>query len=381
MKSKKPFLSKEILILIIMVIFYGLFSCSEKPTEPPPPPNPLVVDSNFFDWHLDTARMTFVAADMYIADTNKIFLPGTLYGIFFDNGILKKIRYLDVYPNFKAYCVNGTNINNVYFGGSADDLTEKSKLLRWNGYSINDIELPNDSSQRILKIEVISDDDIWMSTDQNIIYHYNNSHITSYRLDNELSAGVIHKDNFGNLYSKFSKYFPGYPSNYLFYMFKYENDNWVQVYKDSVYGNNELRGYAGIVDNQIIREGLTGYYRFTGSDWIKYLNTNNLILPENACGGGGFNNVLFNGIEENHGILVFYYDGKQIYRQPSYYYPVEVFWEIQYKFGRFYLIMDSWDFFETYLVTATFKKTNSKILKQEKNEKNNFNIIRNNVIK
>jgi len=80
------------------------------------------------------------------------------------------------------------------------------------------------------------------------------------------------------------------------------------------------------------------------------------------------------------GLEVFYYDGKQIYIQPYYYLPEPAVYCIQYKFGRYYLLMEDWDFFQAYLGIATFKQTNSQNFKQEKNEKNNINNNRNNVI-
>jgi hypothetical protein len=364
LSGKKSIFSVPVYIVILYLVV-SLISCDkENPIVPPPPSNPLVIDSNFFDWHIDTARGTLggLQFGMYIADTNRIFISGTIYGIFFDNGTLRKIKYLDNDPNFKAYCVNGTNVNNVYFGGAADDGTQKSKLKIWNGNYIKDIDLPDDSSARILSIEVISDNDIWMSTDHNVIYHYNTLPVTSYKLETGLKSGMIQKDNYGNLFAYYIKNLP--EMNNLFYIFKYENNNWIQIYKDSTFPGSELTIGRSFVNNQCIRKGLTGYYYFTGNNWQKFLNLGGLIYGH-ACGGKSFDNILLNGFEEGVGLGVFYYDGKQIYRQPYYYLPEPAVFDIQYKFGRYYLLMEDWDFFQAYLGIATFKKTNSQNFKQE----------------
>ncbi|MFA5011756.1 MAG: hypothetical protein WC644_07340 [Ignavibacteria bacterium] len=45
-------------------------------------------------------------------------------------------------------------------------------MKRWNGSSIVDITMPIDSSFRIVRMESLSDNEIWMSTASNTIYQF-----------------------------------------------------------------------------------------------------------------------------------------------------------------------------------------------------------------
>ncbi|MCX6164308.1 MAG: hypothetical protein NTU73_05515, partial [Ignavibacteriae bacterium] len=223
----------------------------------------------------------------------------------------------------------------------------------------------------------ISDNDLWMSTNRNIIYHYNNSNITTYKLENGLSDGFIHRDNTGILYSHYIKYY-GLMYDASFYLFKFENNNWIQINRDTIYLNSEFGYYGGIVNNQFTRKGLTGFYYFSGNNWVKFINTGNSLIGL-LCAGNSFTNVLFHGIEEGIGNLLFYYNSSQIYRQRNYHFTGEMIYYIQFKFGRFYFSSEDFGNWETYLGTGTFKKTNLKPLNPKKNEKNNFFNSNNNI--
>ncbi|MCX6164309.1 MAG: hypothetical protein NTU73_05520, partial [Ignavibacteriae bacterium] len=144
-----------IFVLLLIVIAISFFSCNkdDNPIKPTPPSD-LIIDSNFFDWKIDTIGGTLGGLDFYVADTNKIFIPGSLFGIFINNGTIIRINYLSSEQYFQAYCVNGTNENNVYFGGCKNTPNGKAypRLKKWDGSSITNIPLPEDTCS-ILNIE------------------------------------------------------------------------------------------------------------------------------------------------------------------------------------------------------------------------------------
>jgi hypothetical protein len=343
-------------VLIFSVIFnviISLYSCRKE--DNPVISNSssqIVIDSILFNWHIDTIIGTTVGNDLYIADTNKIFLPGGDFGIFLDKGILKKIYYRSNDPSFIANCVNGANENNVFFGGSSI-ATYKPKMKKWNGNLITNIDLPNDTCTSITKILIISDVELWIATSSNHIYHYFNSQIITYKLDSGLTGGYICKDGYGNIYAPFGKHLSN--ESTIQYLFKYEFNKWEIVYVDTVSNFGELSTNCGSINGFLIREGYTGYYYFTGNSWLKYLNTG-INLRGIRCGGSSFNDILFNGEENGYGLMLYYYNGNQIFRQQNYYLDGKFIHCIDVKYGKYFYSTYDFDNNETYVGIGTFKK-------------------------
>jgi hypothetical protein len=337
-------------LFVITLLCLGLFSsCSEN--NPIIHTNdPVIADSNYFDWKFDTLQV-MVASGMYIADTNNIFIPTYHnYMININNGTVKYKNYND--NDFAGWCIAGTSNNNVYIGGSSISLN-RSKLKMWNGSVIKDIIMPIDTSTYIARIEAISENELWISTTKNIIYHYLNNSFTTYRLDSELEGGVIYKDNYGGVFALLGKNFQG-TYDYLFYMFKFENNSWVEISKDSVSANSEMQDYIGFSDNKMLRSGKTGLYCFTGSSWEKYVNLPNSLSGILRCWGRDAGSLLFQADEDRQSYF-FYYDGKQFYRLSNNIFPYLGLESLQYKFGRYYITTGEDFLGNSFFGTAKFK--------------------------
>lgn len=350
-------------VLIFVTLLSLLYSCSDDNIVSTPV-TPLFIDSNFFNWKIQIAQGSLASPyQFYIADTNKVFIAGNIFGIFFDNGIVKQINYQYLYPTFSARCVNGTNENNVYFGGSEGGSNRRSQMLHWNGSSISNIELPDDSSNAISNIEIVSENDMWMSTDHNIIYRYYNSEVYSYKLDSGFFAGMVSLDTNGKVYASYYKILSGGPTSYvyLFRFYSFENDNWYIIEQDtSYYETSELSPRVSKINSDLIRIGKTGIYYRSGNNWQKFINTGGLVKQLGSVAGENRNNVMFPGAEELIGRCCYYFDGKQIYRQLANNYPASDIYYIQYKFGRYYMTTHDYFYFVTYLYIATFKNKISK---------------------
>jgi hypothetical protein len=327
--------SKYVLSLtIIFLLCLGLFtSCSEN--NPVIHINdPVIGDSNYFNWKFDTLQV-MVASGMYIADTNDIYIPTYHnYMININNGTLKYKSYND--NDFAGWCIAGTSNNNVYIGGSSIEFY-RSKLKMWNGSVIKDIIMPIDTSTNIFSIEAVSSNDIWIATNKPIVYHYLNQSFATYRfdsVDSKLSTGIIFKDKSGDLYVHFLKLTTG--SYDYVYIFKFNNNSWTQVSMDSLSPNSRLQSFSGFSDNKILYYGSSGLYYFTGSSWEIYINMPTSIQYIYKCCGRDAQSVFIQA-RENDQTYFYYYDGKQFYRNSELVLLISGLESMQYKFGRYYI--------------------------------------------
>lgn len=346
--KKKSIFSVPIIVIFFCLII-SLCSCENDDNPIKPSNDPVIIDSNLFDWHFDTIY-TIPGSNMYIADTNKIFLPGYPYSVYFNNGSIQYINHND--NDFGAECANGTNVNNVYIGGTSIS-NYRSILKKWNGNGIENIIMPIDTSNKITRIEIISENNIWISTLRNIIYHYSNQTFTTYRLDSGLIAGIVFKDNNQNLFAQFGKFSTG-EYDYI-YMFKLLNSSWVLILKDSINENTEIGDFIGFSEGYILRSGKSSIYYFNGNIWEKYINLGNNLRPFIAAGGESRTNMMFRASINSSQDYIFYYNGMMIYRTPSYFLPYPNVREICFKFDRFYLSINHNEFIN-YLGMAKLKK-------------------------
>ena len=333
-----------------------LTSCEQDPVKPmPPEPGPGIIDSNVIDWEVDTLFQDRCVPSIFIADTNLMYIPTAFYFIKIYN---KKVSYKSYQDNdFAAWCVSGADMNNVYFGGQSLSQSRKSKLKYFNGVNIKDINLPNDSVGRVNSFLVISSYDIWMSTSDTIIYRYFNQSITSYKVtgvEGLVQPGFMFKDMFGNIFLNIRGVNPNYPNSAYVYNFKYENDNWVKVSKDSIYQDWELRFYMGYSDKGILYSGKAALYYFNESYWEKYIQINQNI--HGILRGSAINqqNVLFNGTEGERDYF-FYYNGNKLFRISEFIPSNPGLLTIVNKFGRFYIVTDEDWLGNSFLCTSKFK--------------------------
>jgi len=330
---KNKYLSRITLYILGMLqLLIIIQSCDNDNLIDPPSSNPSIVDSIYFIWELDTMWIVPME-DMYIADTNKIFIPGSPYSVYINNGSIQHINHND--PDFGSYCINGTSSTNVYIGGISKT-HGNTKLKKWNGNYVEDILMPFDTG-RITRIEPITENDIWISTNNNIIYHFYNQSFTTYRLDSGLSLGTIFRDKYGNLFSQYYKFTQG---NYDYlYSFKFENNSWIQVLIDSLFVGSNIYRFIGFIDNYILRSGNSGIYNFSGSKWELLINPGNNLKPYLA-GGESSTNIMFQA-EDRFNDYVFYFDGKTIFRMPNHIFPIIYLVNIQYKYCRYYILIEN----------------------------------------
>ncbi len=337
-------------IFVIMLLCFGLFQSCNEDNPITHSNDPIVVDSNFFNWKFDTLQnRPFLG--MYIADTNQIFIP-SYYLTYINNGSAKYISYND--NDFASWCIDGTSINDVYIGGSSLSLY-RTKLKRWDGAVISDIAMPIDTSTKIFSIEAVSSNEIWIATHKPLVYRYLNQSFTTYRfdsIDSKLSTGIIFKDKSGDLYVHFLKNTTG-EFDYV-YMFKFKNESWELVSIDPLSQNSMMFSFSGFSDNKILYTGKSGLYYFTGIKWEIYVNFGNNISYALLSCGRDAQSIIFEA-RENDQTYLYYYDGKQFYRNSKIIFPYPGLQSMEYKFGRFYVSIDEDWWGDSFLGTARFK--------------------------
>ncbi len=361
MKYKNQELSEnrifqKLLFFIVIAISFLNINCNKDENPVVPPVEPSITDSNFFNWQYIEINGVNIGGTMFVADTNKVFIVADICLLLYDNGVFHNIDYKD--PDFFSNSIYGLDANNVFIGGGSLS-TRSSKLKKWNGTNIIDIPIPIDSSIRILKIIPVSENELWISTSSNIIYHYINSNFTTYRLNDSYISNQLSFENSNTLYSfALKRYTDNYYTNNVY---EFRNDNWIKIYSDSITPFTELSYVIiGECNDKILRSGKTGIYTFSGTNWVKQISMYGEAIPETA-GGNSFNNLLVSGNtvfnnSDDWGRKIYYYDGKKLYRQKNHVFQEDqgVVGSIYYKFGRFYLSYFG-DLFHYYFSIATPK--------------------------
>ena len=361
-QTKKTELKNPVILLIMLSISLMFASCEQDPVVPPPPePDPEIEDSNFFDWRVDTL-WNILIYDYFVCDTHTAVLAGDLYGIIHKNGVIsKKLRYHDKFPAFAVASVNGSDENNVYFGGQ--DVNEnREMLIHWNGVDFKEINLPERIPGYIRIVENASENDYWLSSSNNKskIYRYNNFVMTSYYFDVGADS-CIWKSNFaevtedGKVYVIIGKTYSLSTNVYFVYLFNGNTFDFIR--KDSIVNNNGIP-YGGLfsIKNDLTFGSKTGLYLLSGNEYVKFLDFKNLIFLASRGAGESLTGFMFLGQSKTGNMHLFYVQGNKFYRQSGFWVGNLELAPIFYKYGRYYMIQYEWDFYESFLITGTPKK-------------------------
>jgi|GEM_PF-6685149 hypothetical protein len=362
MRIKNIFQYITVIILSMITI-----SCSkDNGVQPNPPEEPFIVDSNVFEWKEDTIWSSRLDK-IYVVDTNDIFIEGYPHGIRIKSGIKSRINYND--NDFLSNCINGTNENNVYFGGAPywNNISLKSKLKKWNGTTVEDIPLPDDSSRGIHFLLPIADNDVWALSEFNIMYHITGTKVKTYKFMNGFRCVTIFMDNSGNLYATLDQPYGGIGQKYIRIIYKYDNspDKWNMINVDSAgydFGIMEVC----IADKKIIGKSPTELCYFTESGWIPIHALGPQYHLVRGAGNSISNMVLLLYDETvNSALVIFYFDGNIFYRQPP---ECSERWDTDYfghKYNKFYYITLTEDLYSIFH-TLTLKNNFSKNLNLKK---------------
>ncbi len=309
-------LSKIFFILLSLFSFY----CSEENPIIPPKQKPYVIDSSIFNWRFVEFH-NFTVDELYVIDTNKIFICANDGGVFYNGTSFNRLFYST--NDFTPWCVAGTDENNVYFGGDSF-LNEHPQLRKWNGGALEVINIPEDSTQVIGDIYINSGNEVWMTAyESNRVYKLVGDSITTYTLNStNVRGGFFYKDYSGNL-NLVGQYSFGTNSGYM-YIYSFRNGEWVELRRDTITNGEGIasRGF-GFCLNEIIAIGNKDMYSFNGSSWDFVANYPEYEFPRLLVSSiGGFNKDRFltsaTKLNPYGGVFLYFWDNDKWLLQSNY---------------------------------------------------------------
>jgi len=355
-----PIITKHTLLILFLLFAFLLSTCKDNVlVVPTSNQNVLIKDSAMFDWEYKQI-FGYRLTDLYVADTNKIYISAVNGILFYDGVSFTNLLYND--PTFTPSTVQGTDEYNIYFGGDIFG-TPFSALKKWNGSIFQSIEIPQDSSRTIVDILPIDANHLWLTTASNIVYYYDGlTIINTYLAENmQTTRPKLFKNPAGEIYLF------GYVSsnggyNFTFYTYKLMNSTWQQILVDNGNDNTALQRYLNICGTDAIRSGSSKVYSFTGTGWQDLKPSTEFYGSE--FGGTSKNDFLCVGENKNFSFLhkIYYCDGNEWFNQSNYVFyggnvPIS---DIHEKRGNFYSIIKNPDPEHVYLVIARPRKSVKK---------------------
>jgi len=312
----------KLLIIVFILQTFLFISCKDDPvTVKPPSPDDTssIKDSAMFDWEY-VQLFQYTLTDLYVADTNKIFIVANGGLIFYDGKNVTELNIND--PQFFADVLAGTSPNNIFIGGSDYHHPANTKLKKWNGASFESVGQFLDTTRHILDIIALNDNNVWVATASNVVYNCNGTE-TQYSFISQklLVSPQFYQDVIGQLYLFGYNRTSNNTTDFKFYTYKLENNNkWQQILSDSGDDNSEMRIFLNICGTNAIRGGSTANYNFTGYGWDALQP--NLEFKGKVFGGTSKNDFLCAGNVTTSYFFykMYYYNGNEWFRMSNYLY-------------------------------------------------------------
>jgi hypothetical protein len=294
-------LKKPLCIAIILTIFsFVLSSCESDPLIPPVETGGF--DSARYDYTVDTLNQ-FIR-DIGGVDTNRIYLLTDNSLMIFDG--TQYTTHLIPDPTFSPGFLGIVGTNQIYIGGGNNSPQPQSqRLLKWDGVSFSEIDIPNGPQQNISIVYAFSENEIWLCGHESGVTKYDGNSFNHYGLDSDYVIRPVFKVN-GQVYCYGYKMFGSatYSENYH-NIYKFENNNWTRVFQDTT-----LTGEAydvpipfwDILNDNLIARLSGNLYQFNGSEYYSVHSTNELSYFYRV-GGSSVDNILsFAGSYPDEGI-------------------------------------------------------------------------------
>lgn len=307
--NESPFISKilctlkKYLLLTVFLPVVFIAACKDENIISAKIEIP-VVDSNFFTWrYYPVDGHNFY--DTYVADTDKVFyvLDGN---VFYFNGNTSAQIYNNI--EGEALSIDGLNSNQVYIGGHNN---YQPWLKKWNGVSLENITVLNDSNQQIVDVCIQNEYSIWFAGISGRIYNYNGISVTPFFINIPFSFPKLFLKDYQIYY-----YTSTHPNNNTVgYIYKFINSSWQLINVDT--GNYSLV-YAGIdlinIGNHIIKKTPTGLKQFNVNNWVHLINTPG--FEAYSVNGNDLNDFLCFGIPSGTlEFIPYYFNGVSWFKQ------------------------------------------------------------------
>lgn len=272
---------------ILKVFFIALLfsSCSEDPVKPPP----IVSDTTgMFIWSA-TSPINYPITDMYVADTNAIYLAA---GVLLKSSGMYSPQVIDLGLGNSAYSVNGYDKNNIFVGVWDFNFTPSITVLKkiTNGV-ISSYTIQNDTGRGVRNILPMGPNEAWLITQQgNAAYYFNSGTFTQYAVNGGGKAGKFYKDRFGNVYL-FALMNGNTTTDYM-YSYKFSNSSFQIVSIDTVGSGTGKSGFLSYCGKDILMAGAYSVFYFDGQVWLPHRASQNQFLMR-LLGGKSKDDTLY----------------------------------------------------------------------------------------
>lgn len=304
------------MVLIIVVLFSLLYSCSEDNIVS----NPIVgFDSARFNWEFDSTMGSDLLKDLFTPDTNNIFTTSHNENLVFRRTKYAKERYYFDFKD-KVRLMIGDDINNSYLCGYTEGIngydTYKPFIMKWNGSGFDKLPTNYVTSVGGFKIYAglyVNPSEMWMACLNGKVLKYNGSDFEQTLIKDTTETGIelevkeIFRDNQNRIkilaYYREVWYTPKY-----YYLFEYKNNDWELIYKQPP--NENYPSYS-VMNNNIVASGKTGVYSFDGQNFHQEIESDKFGSIQIVT-GSAFNNLMVTGlIYEEPLCMVFHWNGNK----------------------------------------------------------------------
>lgn len=306
MKKKCP---AVILFLLTITLLYG---CNDSPVNTDPDP---VVEFDSARYRWEQIDIPFNVRDFCAVDTNHIY--------FFEYGGRRFITYIDrqftphsfADPDFTATCIS--NINDVVYMGGINAKNAKPMVYKYVNGSIENIPVPNYETGFFLLSAFPKSNEIWFTgTDGNILRIADNN-VYRYRLDSTFYLTAITFVN-NDVYATGIKNDGTKTGPTTVRISKFQSGTWILA-KEQIFNSNIELGafnpFINLIENHFYgTAGIGEIYEFNGSDFVKVLTLNEMII--NRMAGLSLNDFTFSGWQDGFynaaGGTVFNWNGSKL---------------------------------------------------------------------
>jgi len=245
-----------------------LISCNKENSV-----NPISEEQGFdsarFIWTYDTIMYDSYTDDLWVPDTNNIFVLNSMNNhlVRLNNGIKYRYEFGNKARMFKMI---GSDINNGYlFGTEINGNLYKPVVWKWTGN--NFVELPTNLITKYTEEQAglyISPSEMWLAGSNGVVLKYNGNDFTAYDLPDSLLMMRVFLDN-QNVLKILGVYYKNLESPMYFHIFKFENNGWDLIYRDTIIRNSI--GFD-VLNHEIIGKGEGGIYTFDGQNFHLLIN-------------------------------------------------------------------------------------------------------------
>jgi len=298
-------LLKPVIQVFLFVNILFFVSCSDDTITPAG----YQFDPPHYEWTADTVFADI--SNMWAFDTNNIYYQDPFKLVYYNGTTYQNYNYSS---NILAYSIDGYDKYNVFIGGldRTPSNLYKPKVIKWNGAGFEDFYIGDTaySSNDILSIKAISQNEIFMGTRKGRVYKYDNGITQSYYFDTNMIIGPFLKDSFNNLYFFGSILYFNFPNpdSSKDFIYRYNNNQWENVYYKLIISNDTSYSVNNI-GTDIVGMTRNSLLVFNGSSFNRFLFSEFLLMG--SISGFSLSNILCSGTLDGHNLDLFHWNNSK----------------------------------------------------------------------